>query len=703
MKRMRIQNKILIPVFIIMLVGIVAQCAIVATISSRTARSLSTDIATETTARYSNEFNTMIAELTATTSAVAAAMDNFSSDEDGRDKALGIMRETLLNNSEMTGIWTAWEPNAFDGRDADYRNTDGHDSSGRFVPYLYKEGSSGTGIMPLPGYDDPVEGLYYQGAKTSRQIFVTEPYETDVGDKWITVITITVPIIESGRFKGALGIDFSISGIAEALNAANVMGDGFLFSLSHGGIFSSHPDSQYVQNNYNTTWMSNYLNEIEGVLKEGKPFSITANTDSGTVIFAGEPVNFGTSPIKMMVGGIVPMATVNANSTVLIITVVIAGILLLLAVCIPTFLLLRSTLSELPLMAAAVQYMAVGDVNSVSCPALTSYETKNEITLLSRSLTELVESTREQANVVQRIAQGDYSFDVHPKSDLDLLNVALKQVLDANNDAFYNITTAAEQVSSGASQVSSGAQALAQGSTEQASSVEELSAAIAEVLGQTQDNAQNSSTALGVVNDAGRLMEVCTSYMSQMQKSMNGISESSANISKIIKVIEDIAFQTNILALNAAVEAARAGQHGKGFAVVADEVRNLASKSAEAAKETAELIHGSVEHVKLGNELAVKTSESINDVGKTAQQALVIISGINEASQQQQASISQINTGIEQISYVVQSNSATSEESAALAEEMSSQAAVLSSSVAQFKLRSGRKIALPAGGQSNRF
>jgi methyl-accepting chemotaxis protein len=259
-------------------------------------------------------------------------------------------------------------------------------------------------------------------------------------------------------------------------------------------------------------------------------------------------------------------------------------------------------------------------------------------------------------------------------------------MLLSNNDVFREITGASDRVASVANRVASDAQALAHGSAEQLSGIDMLSDAISTVLDQTKENVDNAQDALDNVREVGRLMNESTGNMGLMQEAMSGISDASTNISKVIKVIDDIAFQTNILALNAAVEAARAGQHGKGFAVVADEVRNLASKSAEAAKETADLISDSVKRVGEGNVIAKKTGESIQAAASYSERTYEMIDRISVASHRQKDAITEINEGIERITHVVQSNSETSERSAELSREMNDQTAILANTVARFKL-----------------
>jgi len=284
--------------------------------------------------------------------------------------------------------------------------------------------------------------------------------------------------------------------------------------------------------------------------------------------------------------------------------------------------------------------------------------------------------------------------------DFSSISESLNVIIDSLNHILKDINEAAEQVAAGSRQVSDGSQALSQGSTEQASSIEELSASIEELAEKTKQNALNANQANELAATAKNSAEKGNRQMQEMLKSMNDINDSSVNISKIIRVIDDIAFQTNILALNAAVEAARAGQHGKGFAVVAEEVRNLAARSAEAARNTAELIGGSIKSVEAGIKIADDTAAALTEIMAGIGKAADLVDNIAQASNEQASGIAQINKGIEQVAGVVQNNSATAEESAAASEELSGQAEMLKDMVSKFKLRqemlelSGRRLAL---------
>ena len=323
-----------------------------------------------------------------------------------------------------------------------------------------------------------------------------------------------------------------------------------------------------------------------------------------------------------------------------------------------------------------------------------TYESDDEVGLLienvKKSCEILEESIGDLTRLLTEMADGNFDIRVKDgvyKGDLQPILLAIRQMNRNLSSTLSQINIASDEVANGADQVSSGAQALSQGATEQASAVEELAATINDISMQVQKTADNAREASAKVTEAQNELLFSNEHMSEMIEAMQEIEQKSGDIGKIIKTIEDIAFQTNILALNAAVEAARAGEAGKGFAVVADEVRNLASKSAEAASNTTNLIEGTIQAVTNGTHIAGQTAEALRVTVESTKQVVDYVDKISNAAIEQADAINQVTQGVDQISSVVQTNSATAEESAAASQELAGQSQLLKTLVGKFHLR----------------
>ena len=375
------------------------------------------------------------------------------------------------------------------------------------------------------------------------------------------------------------------------------------------------------------------------------------------------------------------LSTQLAILMILQVVVVVVAILLAIFYC---MFLIRAITVPMTKLSEAAKKMAVGDVD-VDCTKLYN----DDLGELLEEFELMVNATKEQARISDAISKGNLTLDVAARGDKDILGKAIVRLISENNVTLSNVKEASVQITVGSEQVANASQALAQGSTEQASALQQVTASMDEVTQRTKANATEAGQANVLVNNIKEMATSGNDQMKSMIQAMDDINASSETISKIIKTIDDIAFQTNILALNAAVEAARAGVHGKGFAVVAEEVRNLAAKSASAASETAEMIDDTIHKVGNGTRIAQDTAKSLDEIVGSIDEIVGLISNITLSSNDQATAISQIDQAISQVSTVVQTNAATSQQCAAASEELSNQAVTLRNLMGKYQLAAG--------------
>lgn len=377
----------------------------------------------------------------------------------------------------------------------------------------------------------------------------------------------------------------------------------------------------------------------------------------------------------------------------IIIIFIIAIISIILDISIIAAVLKRGLKTPIEKVVKAASAIETGQVDNEVLSMINEITSNDEIGMLARSMEGAVNSVQLMSSDISMFHNALISRDLTMSVDKTKHSGIYREIMNIVENLFSElgnilkeIKVMADSIESGSSHVSSASQSLAQGSTEQASATEELSSTIENIAVQINENAASAEAANSLSTEAGREVNSSSDHMNEMVKAMDNINLISKEIGKIIKTIDDIAFQTNILALNATVEAARAGVHGKGFAVVADEVRNLANKSAEAAKSTAILIENSMTAVDNGSKIAAETENALHNVVTKTNEMSSIINEIAEAAQKQREAIYQINIGIDQISSVVNANSASSEETAAASEELSAQAQSLHEMVNQYKM-----------------
>ncbi len=597
---------------------------------------------------------------------------------------------SVLTDQRIFSAYIALEPNAF------FPGTDDGLSY-----YVYRDGDS-LKFDIYEDYESYNEGEYYAVTKETLKPHITEPYQYTLsnGDT-VWLITISEPILDNGgRFLGVTNCDILTDTINNLPYDMGGFGTAYSYILSNSGAYLAHSADKSLMGNTYGTLGGNPGTEAadanrEHILDITKTGAQDLFDDINT-IYGGDAYKVHVPVIVEGIDQNLSSAFVVGKSEALSSVSGVLWVVMLISLCGLLILaglimvLIRRSVKPLDVIVQAAEDMKNGNLS-----AEISVHTKDEFGTLAEVFRETGSTlngyVQDISHTLGELARGNLTAEMQGDyvGDFAPIKESLITITEELNRALSVIREAAEQVNAGAEQVSGGAQSLSQGSMEQASSIQQLSASITEVSEKVRQNAEYVRTAAGYVNEVGTDIGQSNGYMQSMTDAMNEINNSSREISKIIKVIDDIAFQTNILALNAAVEAARAGAAGKGFAVVADEVRNLASKSADAAKQTTALIESSVQSVEKGAKIAEQTAKALESVVDKTRLVEASVGNINAASSEQASAIEQINKGVEQIALVVQTNSATAEESAAASEELSSQATMLREQIDRFQLKGG--------------
>lgn len=583
-------------------------------------------------------------------------------------------RNTVANNEDIAGVGVMFEPYKYQ---SDIKS---------YAFYIDKTNKSDE-IKPFGEFETySVEG-YYKDAAATKQSVVTDPYEYN----GVKMVTYGTPILHDNELQGIIMADINIDNFkkVDAVSERYTSMYAKIYNAKGKVIFDSLDTANVGKDVGEFYPNASDLTEVKAKFADGKAFNIEAKRQDG------EKITQFFSPIiagNEVWWSLTAVSTSDVNKAVIetslwLIAVCIAALIILLLI---TLLVLKKMLSPMQNVVHAAESISRGELN-----VDIHYTSEDEIGILSHSFRKMTETLKEMVYDVRyllgEMAEGNFNIKTKAESsyvgDFEAFILSIRKLNIKLSETLSQINQSSDQVSAGSDQVSSGAQALSQGAAEQASSVEELAATITEISQQVNHTATNAQEAIQRANETGDQVMQSNQQMQEMLKAMGEISDSSREIGKIIKAIEDIAFQTNILALNAAVEAARAGSAGKGFAVVADEVRNLASKSSESSKSTSALIERSLRAVENGTRIADETARALLAVVDGAQEVTQKIDNISQAANEQASAIMQVSQGIEQISSVVQTNSATAEESAAASEELSSQAQMLKELVNRFKFR----------------
>ncbi|MED4698675.1 methyl-accepting chemotaxis protein [Lysinibacillus capsici] len=589
-------------------------------------------------------------------------------EEQKADRTLtdAMFQRILKNNEQFMGVWSVWEPNAFDGQDEKYINTERHDASGRYVPFWTRDGDS---IVPTPIVDYDTSDFYLL-PKQKGQEMILEPFVYPIAGKDVLLTSIIVPVTIDNEFKGIVAVDMSLETFAQLSQQVKLFDSGFGSIISNNGMFVTHPNNDYVTKPFAEQEQYTYRNEIQTAIQEGKAsviqdFSSYLQEDSYIVT---APIHIGKTETPWSLLVTVPTKEVLAQTTKLTWTMVIIGVAGLIYLLIVLTWLIRRIVR--PIVMTVEQVQAIADGNLAVEPL--AEDSKDELGHLAKAVNIMTSNTRTLIQEATQISNQASTYSDRLMSSTNNMSVSIDQVLTTTGELATGATLQAEHA------------ALTLGVTQEVEQkLHAIQVAIKEMTHRSQETTQASKQGLIHAEQSIQGMEAMSEQVTLTASVVQQLSDQSTEINRILQVINAIAGQTDLLALNAAIEAARAGEHGKGFSVVAEEVRKLAEESAKSTSQIAAIIDTVVkETVKAGDAMqnvvaAVQTNTQYLDANKQALDAILQhivdtvaqIDEVTTASQLIQTETVEVVRAVENMTAVSQQSSAGTEELLATMEQ----------------------------------
>ncbi|PHV38321.1 methyl-accepting chemotaxis protein [Janthinobacterium sp. BJB304] len=637
--QLSLNSKICVAATALAVLSLGVTAAVIGYKSSASAEAAALDLARTSAREVAGALQARIASNLSSVSSLAGAMRGTKSASLPlqREQINEMTKATLTSSEDLLGAAVTWEPNALDGKDADFANQKPYyDASGRFMPYWTRGAGGKLQVEPIVFDPKPGANDWYDVPKRTGKTYFTEPYIYPVDGKNVLMASLVAPIMIDGGFKGVASADFMLTRLAKILADLKVIEGGKLALISNGGLYASHPVPERLGKKADDVPAAG----LEKV-RQGQPYEYE---DGQGYIHLLQPLQIHPDIAPWSVELNFPKSVAIASARDLMIYTLIVALL----------------------CAAATAGILILVVNQLTRPLRT----------LGRTMTDL--------------SSGDadlrVKLEVKGTDELAVIGKGFNAFVEKIHAVLLQVQASADNVARASAEIAQGNNDLSARTEQQASSLEETAASVEELTGTVKENADHARQANQLAASASSVAQKSGEVVGKVIETMTSINDSSNKIVDIISVIDGIAFQTNILALNAAVEAARAGEQGRGFAVVATEVRNLAQRSAAAAKEIKLLIDDSVGKVAAGSKLVDEAGATMEQVVDSVRKVTAIMADISVATNEQSDGIAQVNQALAQMDGVTQQNAALVEEAAAAAESLQDQASHLAEVVSVFKL-----------------
>ncbi|MYN04458.1 HAMP domain-containing protein [Pseudoduganella sp. DS3] len=649
LSKLSLNAKICIAATLLVIISLAVTATVTGIKSSRTAEKDAMDLARTQAAAAASALQSRIGRNLATIIQLGASQRATRGAKlpVSREQTGEITKAALFSSDDLIGAAVTWEPNALDGKDADYAGKKPeYDDTGRYMPYYTRAAGGGVNIEPIVFDPKPGANDWYDIPKKTGKVFFTEPYAYPVGGKDVLMASLVAPIMIDGQFQGTASADFMLTKLGEILKEMKSIEGGRLSLVSNGGLYASNPAEALVGKP-----AEDIPKEGLDSIRNGKPYEYEDKQGMAHLI---QPLVLHPDIAPWAVKMSFPRAVATASARELL-----------------TYTLLVSLL----------------------CAVATGF-------ILVAVVFRLTQPLRELGTAMSGLASGNADLsarlEVRGNDELAVIGSGFNTFVGKIHSVLARVRESSDSVAVASKEIREGNSDLSARTEQQASALEETAATMEELTSTVKQNADNARQANQMAARASEVASRGGEVVAQVVDTMASINESSRKVVDIISVIDGIAFQTNILALNAAVEAARAGEQGRGFAVVASEVRNLAQRSAAAAKEIKELIGNSVNQVEAGSALVAQAGSTMEEVVSSVRRVTDIVSEISAASGEQSHGIGQVNEAIGQMDGVTQQNAALVEQAAAAAESLQEQAATLVALVGEFRLAQSETGSGPA-------